>query len=141
MSLTALIPYFESRCDAAGLTKFNDAFGTEIPSTILDNSYHIRLGDVTTREPLNQHVIVMSSPITILIWLKGYRDTASARDGAIALSRDLIKDCLLAVNRFSVDIKNIEFNNMIVEPLGADNDNIVQVSLGFNCVTVLGIDL
>lgn len=140
MSLTKVIPYFKDRCKAKGLTENVDAFGTEIPSTIRDRSFHVVLGDVGVKQSLNQHGLVLSSPVSVYVWIKGYRNPAEARDSAIALGEALIRDCLLAANRFSVDIKNIEFNNMVIEPLSVDNDNIAQLTLGFNAVVGMAID-
>jgi hypothetical protein len=140
MSVTKVITYFKDRCKANSLTEFTDAFATEIPSTIRDGSFHITLGDVSTRQSLNQHSLVLSCPVTVMVWFKGYRNPAEARDKGIAKGETLITDCMSAANRFTVDIKNIEFNNMGVEALGVDNDNIAQLTLGFTAVVALGID-
>jgi hypothetical protein len=78
MTLGGLRAFFRTRLDGLGYTEWTDGFNIEnIPSTVLDMSYHLAVGDIRSG-PANQLLHVFDYPLTVSIFLKGFRDPAEA---------------------------------------------------------------
>jgi hypothetical protein len=128
----AVRPFFAGRLDALGFSEWPDGFNTEnIPSTILDNSYHLEVGEIRgeSNGPTNY---VFSMPLVIRIFTKGYRDPGSQIDAALDIGNVVLEDLLdPAVRNAQNDLKDIRPTSVQVLPLAASNDNqvITQISL------------
>lgn len=137
MSITALRPYFKTRCETVGLKQHMDVFNLDnIPSSVMDLSYHIGAPRIDGTK-LNQNDQEISASIDISFFIKGARLVSDAIDKAISKSNDLIVEAQKPVNRIGVLIKNVSLSSVIYEPIDASNDNSVKCTVSFNCVLTI----
>jgi hypothetical protein len=139
MSMTLVRPFIRGRMNALGFREWADGFNTSnIPSTLLDKSYHIQSNNFVTIG-LNQHSQDLNMQVILRVFRKGFRDVASGIDTSINDSETIIKDLLAPSVRIgTAGFKNIVFNNLGLEPIES-NDNIIIASLDLNFLIVLGV--
>lgn len=140
MSLTSVLPYFRSVMTTALQHKeWKDAFSDDnIPSTIIDRSYHILLGD-TSNIKQNQDLIEVNQPVAVKLYIKGFRDTSDGRDRAVQYQEAAIKETLETDRRAAAytGIKNVTYVGGGLTELSADNDNLIRITLNFNCHVIM----
>lgn len=140
MSLSAVKNYFRLRCQAIGLKEHVDAFNEEnIPSTYLDNSFHIMLNGFDGIK-LNQNDQEVRCKVIVSFWIKGFRTPSEGLDRAVSKSELLIKETLKNSNRLGQCLKNVVFNDVVYSALSEDNDNAVKVTLNFEALTIIEIE-
>lgn len=136
MSFNTLRAYFETRMAVTDpdLHEWEDAFGVDnIPSGILDHSWHIEFG------PFNyvgtaHTCLEFNCPVSLRVYLKGYRYPKEAIDSGMILADAIVKECCKPLNRLNQPyIKNVLPNTIDVRALGQTNDNAVVLSLSFDC--------
>ncbi len=135
MSLQAPIAYFRTILNSLGHKEWKDAFSDDnIPSTVLDRMYHLLLGEASSIKQ-NQDMIELTAPMAIKLYVKGYKDPVDGRDKAAAYFDNILKNALAADNRVTQTngIKNITFVGGGLSELDVDNDNIIKVTMNFNC--------
>ncbi len=141
MSFSEVRPYFRSRLNTvSGLKEWEDAFNVNnIPSTVLDEAYHIATISGSALK-MNHQVSDHEFVVTIRWFKKGFRNPADALDTAMQRIDDIYDAVLLPSARSTeTGLINVLPGNIIVDPLSDDNDNIVVVSLDFNCLISLDI--
>ncbi len=119
--------------------EWTDALNDEnIPSTIIDRSYHLLLGDASNIKQ-NQDLIEINQPISVKLYIKGYRDTADGRNRAIVHQEAIVKKALEDARRCQTydGIKNVTFQGGGINELSADNDNTMRVTMNFNCIVLM----
>lgn len=132
MSLTAVRQYFRDRMENLGFTEWTDGFAFDnIPETTISGTFHLTSGTVSQNSQ-NQTVVDMVSPITIRLFLKGFRDPASAIDESIYEGERIICECVSAANANNESIKDVQFLNMEPQPLDESNDNTVVLVMNFD---------
>jgi hypothetical protein len=137
MSWTSIRTYFNARCEEQGLSEWADAFNTDdIPSTSLDQVYHVQFGDFTG-EGQNQSAVETLVNVTVQFFIKGFATPKDAVDSAISNAQSIVKASLLEGNRLSQPFKNVLFTNMAIEPFAESNDNIARARLQFTVRAVL----
>lgn len=139
MSLTLVRSYFRTRMNELNFKEWKDGFNFEnIPSTLLNNSYHIE-SNQTKGEKLNQNDQVILSTVSIRLFKKGYKDPASAIDLTIQDQENILLEILNPQNRIGGGIKTIKYLGSNIEPLNTDNDNAIILKLDFECLITLGL--
>jgi hypothetical protein len=135
MTLGGLRAFFRTRLDGLGYTEWTDGFNIEnIPSTVLDMSYHLAVGDIRSG-PANQLLHVFDYPLTVSIFLKGFRDPAEAIDLGLDAGQEILEDILSPAQRLQTDgLKDIRPGSIAVRPLADSNDNTVVVEMEFRAV-------
>lgn len=137
MSLTAVRSYFRTRLDALSFKEWKDGFNYEnIPSNILDKSYHIMSGSVSGLSN-NQTAQEVEQSVTIRVFFKGYRDPATGIDNAVTDAETIIKSCVKASNRLTGLLKNVKFNSMGISEIAISNDNAIMIEIEFTAFTIL----
>jgi hypothetical protein len=137
MSVTLVLPLFRTRMDDLGYREWTDGFNVEnIPSTIIDKSYHLEVND-GSGGVINQHVQNISMPITLRVFRNGFRDPASMRDEMLGDMEAIVCDILLPAVRLSSGIKNIVFDSFSLLPLDVSNDNSVILEMNFTNIIML----
>lgn len=133
MSLTLVRPYFRTRLDSLGYSEWTDGFDFEnVPETILDRSYHLEIGSMSLIGT-NQTLVDIAYPILVRVYLKGFRDPATAIDDAVEAGEGIICDVTKVTNANGQGIKDVQFASFDVLPKDvASNDNIVLLELSFN---------
>lgn len=140
MSLASVIPYFQTVMNELGHTEWTDAFNFEnIPSTVIDRAYHLTLESGTGIKQ-NQNDIETQQPISVRLFVKGFRDPAEGRDRAVGYVEDVIQKALSASRRLTGGLKNVQLQNMSYQAFGDTNDNIVMATLNFNTLVLLDPD-
>lgn len=141
MSLSTVRPYFRARCKAIGLTEWVDGFNFQnIPSNIIDKSFHMEMGSAGG-ERLNMSDQEITWPVTVRIFIKGFRNPAAAIDSAAVLTDSLVKESCKVSNRGTqASIKNVFFESMTVSPVDDTNDNLVVASVTFRTLVILNVD-
>jgi hypothetical protein len=121
--------------ETLGYEEWRDGFNFEnIPSTLLDKSFHIESGDVVPTTS-NHQLHEFSSPIVIRVYLKGFLDPVEAIDNAYDTADDILAEILLPSNRLGTNVKDIVPTNISVKPLNDQNDNSVLLELSFEGIT------
>jgi hypothetical protein len=140
MSLSVVRPFFRSVLNSQGYTEWTDGFNSEnIPSTILDKSYHIETFNFTGLR-LNQLDQEIETDVTVSLFFKGYRDSSNAIDVSIQKVEDFIKEVLKPssrVGQFANGIKNITLQGFSLEPKDATNDSLVKASVNFSVFVII----
>lgn len=141
MSFTDLRPYFQARMKTVDedLREWEDGFNIEnIPSTILNKSWHFRTGLFSNVGAQAQTCFKFTCPVTITVILKGYREPKEAIDTALFLSDAIVKECTNPVHRLNqANIKNVLPDTVNVRELSQTNDNIVVLEMQFNCTVMI----
>lgn len=138
MALTDIRVYFRTQMEALGYVEWRDGFNADnIPSTLLDNSFHIESGDVTPTVSSHQ-VHEFDCPVTIRIFMKGFLDPVSAIDDSYASVETIYSGLLLPSNRLGTTVQDIIPTSVRVSPLTLQNDNAVLVEIDFNAKTFMG---
>lgn len=136
--LVAVRPLFRTRLRALGLTEWTDAFATDnIPSTILNNSFHLDTSAGSRRGAYDQNHQECEQELTVRVFLKGYRYPADAVDDALEWLDDILEDVLDPAVRAGAAIKNIYANNWEINPLAESNDNAVVLEIRFSCLIIV----
>ena len=138
MSMTACRAYFREN----SLTEWTDGFSYQnIPANLINKSFHIELGGVSAISR-NQHAQEMEASVTVRIFLKGYRDPASAIDSVVTLAENLVKNACKVANSLTQTsgIKNVMFESFRAIPLGASNDNLVIGEVNFRVNLALNLE-
>lgn len=140
MSLTSVLPYFRSvMTTSLNHKEWKEAFADDnIPSTIIDRSYHLLLGD-TSNIKQNQDLIEITQPVSVKLYVKGYRNTSDGRDRAVEYQEAIIKEALETDRRATTysGIKNVIYQGGGLTELAVDNDNLIRVTLNFNCHVIM----
>ena len=139
MSLTAVKPYFKSRCSAVGLSLHPEPFDTnDIPSSILDKSFQVGFTDGSGTK-LNQNDQEIDIPVRVIFYVKGYRNIDDGQDRAIEKLEQLIKEIEKPENRLGGLLKNVVLSGFLIEPISNDNDNAIRTILNFTVKTILAL--
>ena len=127
--------YFRSRLNALGFKEWTDGFNVEnIPKTLLSGAYHIESQAVSPTVQLQSYEF--ESAVLIRIYLKGYRNPASAIDEAFERAESVLESVLLPSTRLLQDcIKDVQAGSIEVEALSASNDNSVILNMNFTVKT------
>jgi hypothetical protein len=135
MTLGGVRGFFRTRLDGLGYNEWTDGFNIEnIPSTVLDKSYHLAVGPIRSG-PANQMHHVFDYPIVVSLFFKGFRDPSSAIDSSLDSAQDVLNDILDPAQRLQTNgLKDIRPNGILVRPLAGSNDNTVVVEISFNVV-------
>lgn len=138
MSLSLVRSFLRDRMNGLGYVEWTDAFSTEnIPSTILDKTYHI-LSPSADGRAINMHDLPIDFSQELSIFRRGFRNPAEAVDGVIADLEDIICDLFDPEQRFDGHL-NIVLGGFTIEPLGDDNDNSVKATLNLSVQVTLGV--
>lgn len=133
MTFGGVRDYFRTRLDGLSFREWTDGFNTaNIPSTILDRSYHLEVGRIIG-SPANQHSHIYNYPLTVTLFFKGFRDPGEAIDEALDQAYEVTADILQTSVRLQTaglkDIRPVSISN---EPLAGSNDNGIIVKLVFD---------
>lgn len=128
---TDVLAYFRTVLDGLGLREWTTAFSSDnIPASILNQSYHLTL-DPITGAGSNHQVHSFDAPVTLRVFLKGYRDESESVDAAIELGQDVMCAVLDSSTRLGANIKDIVPNSMQPIPLSSSNDNSIIIEFSF----------
>ena len=135
--ITALRPYFRTQLNALGYKEWPGGFSFDnIPSTLLDGAYHIETIDSARRGPWSQQTQDIEFPVTIRVFLKGYRDVSQMMDDALSEYDSILTRVLDPTRRLTSSIKNIFPERMKLEAVAATNDNDAILEITFNCLII-----
>ncbi len=139
MALTDVRPYFRTRMVSLGFKEWPDGFNFEnIPSNILDQVFHIQ-SDTITPDTTNMTNYDISSPVTLRLFIKGFRDPAQAIDNAISSYETILCDVLKPANRLGTLIQNVSPGSTSILPLSDNNDNAVILEMEFTARVFLNV--
>lgn len=139
MSLTSVVPYFRTAMNSLNHTEWKDAFSDDnIPSTLMDRAYHILVSE-TNNIKQNQDLIELEQAVSVKLYVKGYRTTSDGRDRAITYQENVIKEILETDRRAASysGIKNVKYTGGGLTELSQDNDNLIRITLNFNCHVIM----
>ena len=140
MSFTDLRPYFQARLAAVDpdFREWEDGFNVDnIPSTILDKSWHLRF-DPFSYVGTAHTCLSFDCGLTMSVFFKGYRNPQEAIDSALFFADAIIKECTNPVHRLNQPkIKNVLPSTVAVRELGATNDNAVVLEIQLTCEVIL----
>lgn len=138
MSLTGPKTYLRTALDVVGFREHDDGFASDnIPSTIIDGSYHLEIGTITSG-PANQIHYVFTFPVTVRLFFKGYADPKGTIDQVLEQGDNVLKEVLKTSERLGqIDgIKDVIPSSIQVIPLDGTNDNsmILEMEFQFNII-------
>lgn len=123
--------------DTAGYTEWRDGFNFEnLPSSILDRSYHIESGEIESTSS-NHQVHEFNCPITVRLFLKGYLDPVQAIDDAYTDVESILAALLSPDDRLGTDVFDVVPGNIAIVPLATSNDNSLIVEMVFSAKTFM----
>jgi hypothetical protein len=137
MSLIDVRSYFRTRMDSAGFTEWRDGFNFEnLPSSILDRSYHIESGSIEATAS-NHQVHEFNCPVTLRLFLKGYLDPVQAIDDAYTDVESILSAILPPDERFGTAVLDVVPGSITIVPLADSNDNSLIVEMVFSAKTFM----
>lgn len=137
MSIKLVRPYIRTRMNALGFKEHLDLFNTDnIASTVLNKSYHIGQGLVTTRQ-IQMDYSEVEMNIILKFMVKGFRDMSSGIDSSIALTEDILESIINPSNRLLGNIKDCIFNSVSYDPLAVSNDNVIIATIDLNILSLI----
>jgi hypothetical protein len=139
MSIAEVKPYFRARLNSFALKEWSDPFQfANIPETMLDKSYHLQLGTVT-QQAFDQQAIVLTVPLTLRVFFRGFNKPLIAYDKAALMANDIIIDVLKSENRTTQTngIKNITLSSSEILALDISNDNSMYVEQSYNVMIII----
>lgn len=137
MGIANVRQYFRDRMDAIGYVEWTDGFNVEnIPSTVLDQSYHVESGQISATTA-NHQPHRFDCPIVLRVFFKGFNDPIRAIDDAYGYAEDILAEVLLPSNRLSNDIHDVQPVSIAVNPLTQQNDNSVILEINFLAITFM----
>lgn len=132
-------PYFRARMSTLSLREWDSPFEDQIPENIVDRSFQLTLGE-TTEVQDNQQDLVLTVPVNLNVYVKGYRRNAEGYDVAVTLLDSILDEVLKPTNRLTQSsIKNITTGNVALERLESSNDNIIRIRMRFNVMVIKSI--
>ena len=135
--LVSIRPFFRTKLLSLGLSEWTDAFNVEnIPSTMLDRRFHIETPTGSRRGAYDQNHQELEQDVIIRIFLKGYRDPASAVDSSLGWLDSVMSAVLPVSARAGASIKNIYINRWSINPIAGSNDNALVLEITFNCFII-----
>lgn len=132
--------YFRTRMVALGYREWTDGFNFDnIPSTLLSRNkmFHIESPSASRSDAFDMESQDVDQDIILRIFLKGYRDPASAIDNAMTAKDTILEDILASENRLGATVKNVYYNNSQINPIDESNDNALVLEISFICRIVL----
>lgn len=134
MSFTKVRPYFRTRMNSLGYKEWKDGFASDnVPDTIYDKAYHLSTNSPVTSLSKTQQALDSLFPMTVRLFLKGYRDPASAIDKAFELGQAIVCDVIKPSNSNGTQIHTVNWLSMLPIQLADSNDNDVILELEFEC--------
>lgn len=132
MTLGGLRDFFRTRLDGLGYSEWTDGFNVEnIPSTLLDKSYHLAVGSIKGFVA-NQLHHQFEYPLTVSVAFKGFLNPSEAIDLSLDAAQEILEDILDPAQRLQTDgLKDIRPLGIDVRPLAESNDNTVVVEIKF----------
>jgi len=141
MSFKTIRPYFQERMSAVDneFKEWEDAFDIDnIPATILDKSWHLRFQPFSYNTGGAHTCLSFECPITLSVFVKGYRNPVEAVDMALIFADAILKECTKPVQRLNQPkIKNVLPNNVSVRELSDSNDNAAVLEIQFICEVMI----
>lgn len=141
MSLTEIRPYFRGRLNALRYKEWADGFDFQnIPSTLLDKSYHIDANEGLVDE-LGNLDFGLTVTARIRVFTKGYRNISEGIDLTLERVEEIVRSVMDPVFRLNGDcgLKTCDFSGFRIEPISLDNNNITVATLDFRCLVYVDI--
>lgn len=136
MSFSLVRPYFRKHLSSLNFKEWSDGFNIEnIPSTVLDKSYHIESNTAQTVGS-NQLAYTLTQRVVISIFRKGFRTPSMALDMLMNDVDDILDVVVDPTNRLTTGIKNVKFVQFQAQPIAESNDNAVVMRLEFECMII-----
>lgn len=137
MGLIDVRDLFKNKMNSLGYTEWEDEFNIEnIPSSILDKSFHVESGDIASTAS-NHQPYRFDCPITLRLFLSGYLKPAEAVDDAFVHCEEILSEILSPDYRLGSLVHDVSPVTIAVEPLSASNDNTVVLVITFNVITFM----
>lgn len=108
-----------------------------IPKTLLNRSYHINIGTITSTAKIDKHV-EDSVPVTLTIFQRAFNQEVETKDTILQranlLRLNLIAFTRLETYKFANDanIEDCQVLSMTPSAIDVSNDNIIQCELELN---------
>lgn len=140
MSWANVRPYFQGLAESAGFSEWPDGFAFDnIPSNLLDRSYHTTLGPLTGVRQ-NQTDQETNVDVDVRVFFKGYNNPAEAIDTAISEMESFVKSCVNPATRTeTAGLLNVVFNELTLDPFDASNDNAIVATAGFTVRVIINV--
>lgn len=135
--LVSVRSYFRTNMDALDYREWKDGFTfNNIPSTLLDGSYHIETVAASRRGAYDHQAQDIEVPVVLRVFQKGYRYPADAIDDSLTAMDAILSRLLEPSRRCGGSIKNVIFNDMKISPVALSNDNAAILEMSFNCLII-----
>jgi len=133
-------PYAITCMESLGYREHQDAFSVEnIPSTLIDGSFHVVLG-TSRQQSMHSHHVELVQPFIVQLFKQGYRDPQTRMDEGITESRTVIQTMLDTSRRTEGEnIKNVTLRSADVDPLDATNDNAILFRFEFEALVLINL--
>ncbi len=115
-----------------------------IPQTILDRSYHVTLGTITSSNNIDTH-IEDSASVVITVFKRAYNQPVEARDTVLQTANCIRLDLINPINLQSYksakdgNIEDVQSVSITPSEIDESNDNIIKVELEVNVRLFFGI--
>lgn len=138
MTFAAIRAFFRTHMNALNYREWRDAFNVaNIPSTIINGSYHIDTTTGQRRDAYNQLDQAFEQDVIIRVFFKGYRNSADAVDASMTALDTITARILDSEYRAGSTIKNIYLNQIQIQPLDQTNDNAAILEISFSCLIII----
>jgi hypothetical protein len=142
MSFADLRPYFKARLTTvdSDLRENDDLFPEEVPGNLVHKSYSLTYGDFALTGGVQNGAFVYVGPVTLNVYFNGYSDPLAAVDTVWTTAQTIIQECCKTSQRVTqTSIKNILARNVSISPIGPCNDNVIRLSIIFECNLIIAV--
>jgi len=137
--VASIRPFFRQQLDALGYREWKDGFNfTNIPSSLLDRSYHLSTPSSARLGPWDQASQELHQDVVVRVFLKGFKNPAAAIDDAMSRYDNILTRIFDPSKRLGCEIKNIYLNTMEILPFAESNDNSITLEITFSCLIIFG---
>lgn len=133
MSISVVKPFISAQVNSLGFEEWEDAFGeNNIPSTIIDRSYHQAVVSVLG-SGINQETVEYTVVHSTKLFFKAFNQTDVSVDNAIGEAEEVLKKFLSVPDYTSAGLKGVFLDSIDIAPFdNEENDNIIVVTITLN---------
>lgn len=127
--LSSVLPYLRDTLDSLGYMEHVDEFDdTNISSTILDKTYVLRVGNLSTtgRDHISYSWLF---PVTVEIFFKVYKNISSEIDGVLNSCEDFLDECLDISTLDSLPFTGLRPDGIELSTISSSNDTVIKATI------------
>lgn len=110
----------------------------DAPEQVLDKTFHVQVKS-GTGSPLNQHVLMLPSDVTITLWRRGTSKPVEAQDAGLAALQEVLCDLLSPSIRTQPGYRRIDLTSYSLDGIEVGNDSVCKITINLTVECALEV--